>query len=449
MAKSSNPPPIARPKPGPRPLAAHFAAANLSFLTSFVASPRWNPASTGSKPAAPTLPPTRNRGLRAKPNSETSTRRVRRRSNPALPAPSEIPQSPRGLEIATATLDQLEAMLRGIAAYRKHAYRRSLSEPAEVWRRGEARILDYGGEPTAPAVLFVPSLVNRGYILDLSARRSLLRYLSNAGLRPFLLDWGAPDATERRFRLEDYIEGVLAEALDTVNGLGGTPPTLCGYCMGGTLSVAAASLWPERVGALALLAAPWDFHPAANGLAPFFAAARPFLGPALARFGSLPVDLLQLFFIGLDPELSARKFARFADLTPASDEALDFVAIEDWANDGIPLAGPVAAECLFEWYGANAPAKGNWRVSGEVIDPRRIACPTLVVVPASDRIVPPAAAAPLARLIPDAEMLEPKAGHIGMVAGAHAETVLWRPLAAWLKQSGAASKRTHHRRRTA
>ncbi len=447
MAKSSDLPPTA--KPGPRPLAAHFAAANLSFLTSFAASPHWSPASTGSKPTAPELRRTRNRHRPEKPNGEAPDGGARTRSNPALLAPSERRQSPRSLEAATTRLDQLEAMLRGVARYREHAYRRNLSEPAEVWRQGRARILDYGGEPAAPTVLFVPSLVNRGYILDLSTRRSLLRYLSGAGLRPFLLDWGAPGTAERRFRLEDYIAGPLAQALDAVKNLGGAPPTLAGYCMGGTLSVAAASLWPERVGALALLATPWDFHPAANGLTPFFAAARHFLGPALAHFGSLPVDILQLFFIGLDPELSARKFARFADLAPASDEALDFVAIEDWANDGISLAGPVAAECLFEWYGANTPAKGNWRIAGEVVDPCRIACPTLVVVPATDRIVPPAAAAPLARLIPNAEVLEPRAGHIGMVAGAHAEAMLWRPLATWLKKRSSTSKRNQRRQRTA
>ncbi len=432
MAKRSDPPPDTRPKTrvGPRPLAAHLAAPNLSFLTSVAASQPWNPAS----PASKRPPPEKSRQAKSDGRAEPK------------PTPSKSAESRRHLEAAAAALTQLDAMLQGIARYRAHDYRRDVAEPTELWRQGAARLLDYGGG-AAPAVLFVPSLVNRGYILDLSTRRSLLRYLSGVGLHPFLLDWGAPGAVERCFRLDDYVQGPLKQALDTVASLTGAPPALAGYCMGGTLSVAAASLWPDRVRALALLAAPWDFEAAADGMAPFFAAARRFFGPALAEFGTLPVDVLQLFFIGLDPALSARKFARFADLAPASDAARDFVAIEDWANDGVVLAGPVAAECLFDWYGGNTPARGAWRIAGRTIDPRRIACPTLVVVPAADRIVPPAAAAPLARLIPRASVLEPKAGHIGMIAGPHAETLLWRPLAAWLKQAGAPPKR--RRRKTA
>ena len=45
-----------------------------------------------------------------------------------------------------------------------------------------------GGAP----LLAVPSLINRAYVLDLAPGRSLLRYLAAQGLRPLLVDWGAP-----------------------------------------------------------------------------------------------------------------------------------------------------------------------------------------------------------------------------------------------------------------
>ena len=40
-------------------------------------------------------------------------------------------------------------------------------------------------------------------------------------------------------------------------------------------------------------------------------------------------------------------------------EARDFVALEDWLNDGVPLALPVARECLGGWYGDNVPGRGQ------------------------------------------------------------------------------------------
>ncbi|MDH3738221.1 MAG: alpha/beta hydrolase, partial [Alphaproteobacteria bacterium] len=86
---------------------------------------------------------------------------------------------------------RLHDLATGIKAYRSHPYRRDLAAPAILWRDGTTRLLDFrpaGGQP----VLFIPSLVNRAYILDLSAERSLLRWLAaETGLRPLLIDWDA------------------------------------------------------------------------------------------------------------------------------------------------------------------------------------------------------------------------------------------------------------------
>ena len=58
------------------------------------------------------------------------------------------------------------------------------------------------------------------------------------------------------------------------------------------------------------------------------------------------------------------------------------------------------------------------------------------MIPARDRIVPPASAQALAGALSDAapgtETLVPRLGHIGMVVSAGAESQVWRPLADWL-----------------
>ena len=61
--------------------------------------------------------------------------------------------------------------------------------------------------------MFVPSLVNRAYVLDLAPGRSMLRWLAERGIRPVLLDWGWPGAAERSFTLTDYVAGRLERAL--------------------------------------------------------------------------------------------------------------------------------------------------------------------------------------------------------------------------------------------
>ena len=71
-------------------------------------------------------------------------------------------------------------------------------------------------------------------------------------------------------------------------------------------------------------------------------------------------------------------------------------------------------------------------IGDTVIDPRRIVCPTLVLIPTQDRIVPPASARRLAELIPRADARTIDLGHIGMVSGGSAPRRVYAPLLAWL-----------------
>jgi len=328
------------------------------------------------------------------------------------------------------------AFLTAVEDYRRHPYRRDVEDPPVLWQEGNTRLLDYGAVPRPRGgrpVLVVPSLVNRGYVLDLSERRSLLRHLAHQGLRPLLVDWGTPDAAEKRFGFDDYISGRLSRALDRAVQLARGPVPVLGYCMGGNLALALGTLRHDAGGALALLATPWDFHAGQPESIKLLVAPNGPIPTLICQLGEMPIDLLQGFFVALDPLLALRKFRHFAALPPDAAEREEFVALEDWLNDGVPLAGPVALTCFTQWYGANAPLKKQWRVAGTAIDPAKVDCPTLVVLPDRDRIVAPAAARALADALPRPDVLEPAAGHIGMVVGGRAQAALWQPLAGWLK----------------
>lgn len=361
-------------------------------------------------------------------------------------AVAAAPQLEMSLALRSAGAARLAEMARGLRRYQRSRVRRRLVEPPVFWRRGSARLLDYGEGGGAP-VLVTPSLINDHRILDLDGPRgpgggSLMRWLARRGLRPLLLDWGAPAAEELGFSLGDYVERRLIPAFDAAaDALG--PPALMGYCMGGTLTVALAAR--RRAPRLALIGAPWDF----DGMAPMRGAlaALGFAGEraALARavdavgsvFGAVPVSALQAVFAQLDPGLAARKFRRYAATPPRSIAARRFVLIEDWLNGGAPLAGPTAREALIDWHLDNATRRRRWRVAGDVVDPRAIAAPTLIVAATKDRIAPPAAAEPLAEDLAHARILRPEAGHVGMIVGADAVRRLWRPLADFLAGTSA------------
>lgn len=394
---------------GPRPLLLHLTLAMLKSSVSAAGSTRWSNglprSSAAGGPLAAALGAALAEAAQANPNDPD-----------ALPA--------RALE---PVLQQDRELIAGIAAYRSHPWRRELSDPPACWQEGGSRLLDYGG--SGPAVLFVPSLVNRSYILDLAPGRSMLRFLAENGVSPFLLDWGWPSEVERAFTLTDYIAGRLERALIAV----GQKVILAGYCMGGLLTTALAERRPDLVRALVLLATPWDFHAADRARASALADLLASLEPLLRLTGTLPIDALQTLFVLMDPYGVAKKYRAFARQRQDSERASLFVALEDWLNDGVPLAAPVARECLSGWYGANTPARLAWRVAGLPVNPGALALPTFVAAPGNDRIVPPESARPLAAAIAGAHLHEPAAGHVGMVAGRTAETALWRPLLDWVR----------------
>ena len=434
------PPPPVLPRLGPRPLPLHLGTALMTWASSESAWKNWKPGSPGSRPNSPV---------------------------PETPVPdAPVPDAIAALLPEIAALEardgagrfeealrreiarRMHRLAEGVLAYRQHAVRRTLENPPAVWSEGNTRLLDYGATHPAArargarAVLVVPSLINRWEVLDLTAEKSLLRAMAAAGLRPYLVDWGTPNDEERRFDSEAYVAR-LERALAFLAKRARRAPAVLGYCMGGTLTVALAARQPRRVAGLALLAAPWDFHADRTGHA-FLVSAGPLLAEVADKVGELPVDVLQTLFWSLDPWLAVKKFGRFLGMDQAGAGARDFVLLEDWLNDGAPLAGPVARECLVGWYGDNVPGSGRWIVGGRRIVPAKINVPALVMIPSGDRIVPPLSAAALAdpvRGLKNVTRRDLPLGHIGMVVSGRARDLCWTPLIDWLRDIPAKTPR--------
>lgn len=408
---------------GPRPLPFHLNLSSLTWMSSRAALPIWRQGLPAWKPHLTGSP----LGARHVALAEAVT------SQP--------------LDHLNGVLDReihrrAEAFGQAVERYRQHPYRRDLPQGEVLWREGGSVLIDYG--PFVPAaaradaipLLVVPSLVNRAYILDLSAETSLLRWLAARGIRPFLVDWGTPGDAEREFGLEDYVVGRLGRALERLTADVGRPVQALGYCMGGLLAMALAVHHPEKLQGLALLATPWDFHADNPTQAALLTAVFPALLPVMGAARELPADVIQTLFTAQDPMLVLRKYLAFGRLDPESDRARRFVALEDWLNDGVPLTVKVAHESFLSWYGENLTGRGEWQLGGRSVVPTALACPSFCVIPSQDRIVPPASAEALAAALPRGAVLRPATGHIGMAASLRAPKSVWGALRAWLQAQG-------------
>ena len=140
---------------------------------------------------------------------------------------------------------------------------------AVVFRNELFELIQYS--PTTETVyrrplLFVPPLVNKYYLFDLTPKASYLKWLVDQGHTVFVISWVNPTEAHADKGLSDYVVGGVVAALDAVEQATGEKDTdLVSYCLGGTLS-AMAMAWlaatgrGDRVASATLIATLVDFE---------------------------------------------------------------------------------------------------------------------------------------------------------------------------------------------
>lgn len=279
-------------------------------------------------------------------------------------------------------------------------------------------------------VILVPSLINPPNVLDLTERRSLLRFLLRQGHDAYLLDWGTPDPiTDASSDLAAHVEALLLPLLASLD----RPPLLIGYCLGGTLAIGAAARLAtlgKPASGMASIATPWNFADYDDAFRSKLAETWTQARVQCEALGLVPMEVFQTGFWSLDPERTIAKYANFGEIEEGTPAYHGFIALEDWANEGAPLTFAAGRDLAEGCYATNMTGTGQWAIHGTVVDPGALGCPTLAIASTSDRIVP-AATTP-----PAQERIDLSLGHVGMMIGSRAEESLWRGLSDWLSRNG-------------
>jgi polyhydroxyalkanoate synthase len=118
--------------------------------------------------------------------------------------------------------------------------------PGEVVYQNELfQLIQY--TPTTPKVaaepmLYVPPLVNRYYMIDLTPRQSLAKWLVDEGRTVFVISWVNPTEAHKDKGVEAYVLHGIVTAIEQVRARTKAAPDLFAFCLGGTL-VAIAMAW--------------------------------------------------------------------------------------------------------------------------------------------------------------------------------------------------------------
>ncbi len=123
--------------------------------------------------------------------------------------------------------------------------------PGEVVYRNEMMELIQYSPATdevyeTPLVIF-PPWINKFYILDLKAKNSLIKWITEQGYTLFVVSWVNPDVSYADTGMEDYIEKGYLTAIEEVKAITGQNRiNVVGYCIAGTTLALTLSLLKKR-----------------------------------------------------------------------------------------------------------------------------------------------------------------------------------------------------------
>ncbi len=314
-----------------------------------------------------------------------------------------------------------------------------------VYEEDTLRLLRYHNDQVShrEPILICYALVNRPYILDLRPSRSVVQQLLKRGFQVYLIDWGVPTAADRTMRLYDYVCGLMKHVGDFVlNDSGSEKYHLFGYCMGGAMSAMYTAVFPAFVKTLTLLAAPIDFSGEAGLLhlwtkEEFFDVDR-----LINAYGNCPATLLQGAFQMMKPVQNfIEKYTAFWENLHDEKYLENFFAMEQWANDNIPVAGETFREFVKCLYQRNQLVKGEFHLRHDVpVKLDRITCPLMLLTADFDHLVPAASTLGIRPHVrsTDVKALSINAGHVGLVTSSKAHRQFWPEAAGWIAERSTA-----------
>lgn len=242
----------------------------------------------------------------------------------------------------------------------------------------------------AEPILITPAWIMKYYILDLSPKHSLVKYLVKKGHTVFMISWKNPGTKDRHLSMEDYLNLGILSALTVIRSI--VPQEkihLVGYCLGGTLAGIAAALMArekdERLASLTLLAAQVDFtDPGELGL---------FIDESQITF--LQSLMLEKGYLDTQQMLGAFQMLRSNDLIWSRmireyllGERKSLVDLMAWNADATRMPYKMHSEYLRHLFLRNELASGKYLINHKPIALTDINIPIFVIATERDHVSP-------------------------------------------------------------
>jgi polyhydroxyalkanoate synthase len=262
--------------------------------------------------------------------------------------------------------------------------------------------------------------------------------LLDAGHDVYMIDWNEPSKLDQYLTLDDYVNRYMENCIDVVRERSGQDAiNILGYCMGGTMSTMYASLHPEKVRNLALMAAGLCFDDTGGVLEQW--GDEQYYSPrnVTETFGNAPAEMLDVGFALMDPVANfVSKYVRLYDNIEDEDFVENFGRMERWLSEGIDVAGTAYVQFLEDIYQDNKLYNNELYLDGKHVDLGEIDMPVLQITGEYDHLIPPESWTPFNEVIAseDVSSLQQSTGHIGLSVSGSSHQELWPDVCEWFAE---------------
>jgi polyhydroxyalkanoate synthase len=251
--------------------------------------------------------------------------------------------------------------------------------------------------PTTPQVdaiplIIFPPWINRFYILDLSPKKSFVRWALDQGISVFMVSWKSADASIADVTMDDYVLCGEMEAIEVVRRLLDVPSVhVVGYCVAGTalamlLAWAAATGHADKIASATFFTAQVDFSDAGD-LTLFVDDAQLSLIDGLTSNGVLDGRYLAATFNLLRGRDLIWNYVVNHYLLAEDYKSFDLL---HWNGDVTNLPAGWHQRYLADLYRDNLLVKpGALSIDGVPIDLTKVETPSYVQAGREDHIAPP------------------------------------------------------------
>ncbi|PCJ47312.1 MAG: hypothetical protein COA99_01280 [Moraxellaceae bacterium] len=296
-------------------------------------------------------------------------------------------------------------------------------------------------------ILLVPPLGVYGWIYDLMAERSWVRFLNARGFEVYLVDWGDPKEENADLCIETYVNQWYCKVVEEVHQHSGCDKiSLVGYCMGGLLTLLyAGAHGGDNIQNIVTIATPIDFH------------ANPIQGKIMAAINQatkhiplskmerdpasyhLPGDVVARLFKLTNPLTGIISYFDLVRNLSDRDYIKAHLTTKEWFNNMADYPGATVQQLALKFNLRNELASGSVPLTDTVAEFSRINASFLGFAGDNDKIVSIPAAKKIMELVSstDKEFQVVPGGHAGVFAGGKAKQHTWAITADWLAQRSA------------